>query len=278
MKNDDQMYQSVLSRRAVYRQTQEKRRRTTRRITPVLACACLAVVLGVGYWNHFRNMPTIPTLPESSQALTTETTVETGSTEVPSSESTEFPSTAATVPTETEPAATAETLLPTDATEPEFSEDVPESSAEESQQEQPHTDPPVTEQIQPSTQPPTEPTVQPAAQEMTGVDTGTQDATVVPEGSGMEFDEPPPHILYIYARIGEEKRIYKALGLEVSEKEFGDYLCDAEMFSESDYTKRTIAQVYLVKDRSSEELIAVHFSNENGYYLYEYVEDVFLPD
>lgn len=274
MKNDDQMYQSVLSRRAAYRQTQENRRRTIRRITPVFACACLAVVLGVGYWNHFRNMPTIPTLPDSSQALTTETTAETGSTEVPASESTEFTSTAATVPTETEPAATADTLLPTDATEPETTEgSAPESSAEASQQEQFHADSSVAEQSQPDTQPPT---VQHTPQETTTESPVTAETTApsVVEDETV-FDEPPPHLLYAYARFGEEQRIYKTVGLEVGEKELGDCLGEAEMYDGWSGTHRLTVKAYLVKERSAEDCIAVYFP-ETGYYLYQITNEI--PD
>ena len=276
MKNDDQMYQSVLSRRAAYRQIQENRRRTIRRITPVLACACLAVVLGVGYWNHFRNMPTIPTLPESSQALTTETTVETGSTEVPASESTEFPSTAATVPTETEPAATAETLLPTDATEPETMEgSAPESSAEASQQEPPHTDPPVTEQIQPSTQPPTEPTAQPATQEMTSEDTVTHETTVAPDLPYTEQDDPPSNDfrIYEYAELSETDRSYRYMDMEVPQEEIDTFLCYISMKEEADSEYSTFeACAYRIKGKDDVEYIAIQYVAGGDYLLYKSIE------
>ena len=60
MKNDDQMYQSVLSRRDAYRLQQQKRTRTVRRVVPVLACFCFTVGLGLGIWKHQSNLPHVP--------------------------------------------------------------------------------------------------------------------------------------------------------------------------------------------------------------------------
>ncbi len=180
---------------------------------------------------------------------------------------------AATAPTETEPTVMEETLPSTDATEPEFSEDVPESSAEESQQEQFHADSSVAEQSQPDTQPPT---VQHTPQETTTESPVTAETTA-PSVVEVEtvFDEPPPHLLYAYARFGEEQRIYKTVGLEVGEKELGDCLGEAEMYDGWSGTHRLTVKVYLVKDRSVEDCIAVYLP-ETGYYLYQITNEI--PD
>lgn len=74
MKNDDQMYQSVLSRYAEYQETKKKQRKQTiRRTVPVLACFCFCAVLGLGYWKHFRNLPNIPVQPDFIDETTMET-------------------------------------------------------------------------------------------------------------------------------------------------------------------------------------------------------------
>ena len=73
MKNDDQMFQSVLSRRNEYRERKKKRIRTIKRTVPVLACFCLTIALGVGYWDHFRNLPHIPVQPNILEEPTIET-------------------------------------------------------------------------------------------------------------------------------------------------------------------------------------------------------------
>ncbi len=73
MKNDEQMFQSVLSRRNEYRERKNKRIRTIRRTVPVLACFCLTIALGVGYWDHFRNLPHIPVQPNIIEEPTIET-------------------------------------------------------------------------------------------------------------------------------------------------------------------------------------------------------------
>ena len=72
MKNDDQMFQSVLSRRNEYRERKNKRIRTIKRTVPVLACFCLTIALGVGYWDHFRNLPHIPVQPNIIEEPTIE--------------------------------------------------------------------------------------------------------------------------------------------------------------------------------------------------------------
>lgn len=72
MKNDDQMFQSVLSRRNEYRERRKKRILTIKHTAPVLACFCLCAVLGLGYWNHFRNIPSIPVQPDVIDETTLE--------------------------------------------------------------------------------------------------------------------------------------------------------------------------------------------------------------
>ena len=68
MKNDEQMYQSVLSRRDAYRAEQERKKRGFLRAVPVLACGCLAAVLGLGYRNHLKKLPEIPAVQVASEA------------------------------------------------------------------------------------------------------------------------------------------------------------------------------------------------------------------
>jgi hypothetical protein len=72
MKNYDEMYQSVLSKYDEYLEKKRKRIRTIKRTAPVLACFCLTIVLGVGYWDHFKNLPHIPVQPN----IIEETTIE----------------------------------------------------------------------------------------------------------------------------------------------------------------------------------------------------------
>lgn len=271
MKNDDEMYQSVLSRREAYHRARAKRHRTILCIAPVFACFCLAVTLGFSYWNHFRNIPVIPAVPDSTEASAAELPAVTAASGTEESALTESVSAETSAAPETVPAATDETQMQTDATEPEESsgEPAPEDSADASQPEQT-----VTEQSHPSTQPPTEPTVHPAAQETTGENTGAQEATVAPEREWV-FDDPPPHLLYVYARFGEDQHIYQAVGLEAGEKEIGDCLGEAEMFDGWSGTHRLTVKAYLVKERSAEECIAVYFPEE-GYYLYQITNEI--PD
>lgn len=85
MKNDDEMYRSVLSRREEYRKNKEKRIRTIRRTVPVLACFCFIVVFIPMLWGDFAKLPDIQIQPntvdeptiESSESAAVSTTIST---------------------------------------------------------------------------------------------------------------------------------------------------------------------------------------------------------
>ena len=72
MKNYDEMYQSVLSKYDEYLEKKKKRIRTIKRTVPVLACFCLTIVLGVGYWGQFKNLLHIPVQPNIIEEPTIE--------------------------------------------------------------------------------------------------------------------------------------------------------------------------------------------------------------
>ena len=162
MKNDDQMYQSVLSRYAEYQETKKKRRKLAiKRTVPVLACFCMTVALGVGYWDHFRNLPHIPVQPNIIEEPTIETPDTTTSTAANTTVSSVTPSepastTAATTNSETERMTTTAgiqtqtvTTVATDATETPTTEQV----VKQTETQAPATTPPAT-YTQPITDPP----------------------------------------------------------------------------------------------------------------------------
>lgn len=60
MKNNDEMYQSLLSRYEEYQQKKKKRLLVIGRVVPALACFCFCAILGLGYWNHIQKLPNIP--------------------------------------------------------------------------------------------------------------------------------------------------------------------------------------------------------------------------
>ena len=116
MKNDDQMYQSVLSRRDAYRLRQEKRIRTVRLVVPVLACFCFTVGLGLGIWKHQSDLPHVPVKPETETTVTTETTTteaETTTTGVSKTTQTSKTRPATSVTVQTESAAEVSTAVTT---------------------------------------------------------------------------------------------------------------------------------------------------------------------
>ena len=88
MKNNDEMYQSVLSRWNEYQEKKRQRVRMIKRTLPVLACFCVVVMFGLDYWERLEKLPSIPEQPEIIDESTTEnfetdTTVETIATTAP---------------------------------------------------------------------------------------------------------------------------------------------------------------------------------------------------
>jgi len=73
MKTYDEMYQSVLSKYDKYLEKKKKRNRIIRRTVPVLACLCLTIVFGIGYWDNLKNLPHNP----EQTGIIEETTIET---------------------------------------------------------------------------------------------------------------------------------------------------------------------------------------------------------
>ena len=78
MKNHNEMYQSLLSRYEEHQEKKNRRIRMIRLTVPVLACFCLTIVLGLGYWNNFHKLQDIPgqsgiieeTATEATEAVT----------------------------------------------------------------------------------------------------------------------------------------------------------------------------------------------------------------
>ena len=70
MKNDYEMYQSVLSRRNEHRLKKERRTRIIKRTFPVLACFIFTVLFRLGYWKHLDKTPIIPSDPDSIEVTT----------------------------------------------------------------------------------------------------------------------------------------------------------------------------------------------------------------
>ncbi len=84
MKNDDEMYRIVLSRREEYRKKKEKRIRTFRRTAPVLVCLCFTVVFGLRFGDDlakFSRVPRQPDIIDKPMTETSETTAAADTTE-----------------------------------------------------------------------------------------------------------------------------------------------------------------------------------------------------
>ncbi len=77
MKNDYEMYQSVLSKRNEHREKKERQKRIIIRAVPVFACFVLTSGLGLGYWNYSKNIPNIPSYPDIGEEVTTSSEVTT---------------------------------------------------------------------------------------------------------------------------------------------------------------------------------------------------------
>lgn len=73
MKNDDEMYQSVLSKYAKYQEKKKKHFRMLRYTVPILASFCFAIIIGFGLWGKLEKLPDVPKSPD----ITDETAVDT---------------------------------------------------------------------------------------------------------------------------------------------------------------------------------------------------------
>lgn len=73
MKNNFEMYQSVLSRRDEYLKKKEKRRLIIKRTVPVLACFCFAAAAGLFFRQNYNKLPDIPVVTETVTTSVTET-------------------------------------------------------------------------------------------------------------------------------------------------------------------------------------------------------------
>lgn len=169
MKNHNEMYQSLLSRYEEHQEKKKKRILTIKRTVPALACFCFCAVLGIGYWKHFRNLPSIPVQPDYIDETTLETPETTTSTVSESksttqvSDKTEPTSTTAPISnSETERMTTTAgiqtqtvTTVATDATETPTTEQV----VKQTETQAPATTPPAT-YTQPITDPPVITTVE----------------------------------------------------------------------------------------------------------------------
>ncbi|MDE6019875.1 MAG: hypothetical protein K2H01_02600 [Ruminococcus sp.] len=89
MKNDDEMYRSILSRYEKYQEKKKRRIRTIRRTVPVFACFCFTVVFGLRFWDDLAKLSRFPIQPdivdepmiESSESTTAADTTESSSTD-----------------------------------------------------------------------------------------------------------------------------------------------------------------------------------------------------
>jgi hypothetical protein len=73
MKNDDEMFQSLLSRWDTYQEKKRKRMNVLKITVPVFACFCFVIVLGVSYWQGRTEPPRISVQTEIIRQSTTST-------------------------------------------------------------------------------------------------------------------------------------------------------------------------------------------------------------
>ena len=147
MKNDDQMYQSVLSRRQEYREKKQKYLRIIRFTAPIAACGCLAVMLGIRFGGTVAELPDIPVEPSVSGTHESDTSVPSYTTQISTAIST-VKSTAVTKAA----TAVAKTEAPTETDEPEISDETEYYEPETEYIEPDYEEPEPTEYVPPEPQ------------------------------------------------------------------------------------------------------------------------------
>ena len=74
MKSDHEMYQSLLSRYDEYQEKKKKRFRIIRFTAPAIACFCLAVSFGIGYYKNYVRLDEIAVKPIADNTTETQST------------------------------------------------------------------------------------------------------------------------------------------------------------------------------------------------------------
>ena len=283
MKNDDQMFRSVLSRRNEYRERKNKRVRAIRRTVPVFACFCLTVALGVGYWNHFRNLPPIPVQPSTIENSTIEKTETTSAsthanTTIRSKASSETASTTApTTNSETERMTTTAgkqtqtiTTVVTDATEALKTE----RSVKQTDTQAPATTPPVSV-TQTNTEPPEITSAEPPQKEVT---------EPIPPEEPADVSAPPIPFADVHAAAEavssgdvsayppEDRREYRRMFNRMKKDGFLYQVTGTDTV-----TLRDDLNVYLFPDTLYEDIgigYYVTFREKNYHIMFYYADDV----
>ncbi|WP_294754098.1 hypothetical protein [uncultured Ruminococcus sp.] len=143
MKSNYELYQSVLSRRTEHRKKKERQKRIIMHTVPVIACLCLTVGLGLGYWNYSRNIPSIPSSPDivievsttTAEANSQVSTVKTSSKTTVSATKTVKNTATETTKTEKETTSAAKTSTNAETTEANTTETIADPVTEPSTQQ-----------------------------------------------------------------------------------------------------------------------------------------------
>lgn len=292
MKNDDEMYQSLLSRYEQYQTKRSRRIRTVKRSAPVIASFCFAAVIGFGWWGRANREPDVIVVPDIVDVPSTVTTAASVSTAEAARTTLNSRTTAATASAaHTDKAVTAA-----------VQSTIPQTSGR-----QPQTQiPPVTQQIMP-TDPVTQPvtpavTVTATAVQTTAADVQTETVvtapvtTETPGGNDMavhhstattaesgdsqkpiegpsvrNWEDLPLPDKYPQARINGNC-VYSVTWSTVSEDMIDSFLGDAYMVGVYDGMEyHCSAKAYLVQGFSDSMAVAIRFDDDDKYNLYKFI-------
>lgn len=101
MKTNEEMYQSILSRREEYRRKKAVRLHIIKRTVPAAACLCIAAFIGISRFGHYQKLPDVPIQTETSTVTADMTTQITSSSEKAVSETSVQSTTKATITSDT---------------------------------------------------------------------------------------------------------------------------------------------------------------------------------
>ena len=288
MKNYEEMAKYVLEVRDEYVRKKKKRQAVIRKYAPVVSGFCIAVIVGLGTWQHMSEFPDIPTESYNTEIITdiTETTSSAVTTYEHTTVKTTVHHTTATVIT---PAVTTEEIIITDT--PVYTTTQPAPETEISTlteltitEELPViTEPVLTEEIitdyvitEPVTEEIiTEPVItetvvtEPETTDMTQTSIPDEVSEVPTTASGtLQWEEMPVNQQYNMAEFGTPLDFYMTVGQEVSADKIGDFISQAYMSGYDCYTD-TYYHCYTDAFRITDsDDIAIKFENDDRYYLY----------
>ena len=258
-KEYQEMTRCVLAARDAHLEKKRRQQRIILRCIPVMSCLCITVMLGFGFWMHFRNIPEIGSVPTVADITTVSEQAAVRNAEQTTAR-TEAGKASATAYTTAEP-------MPDNPQEQISASGITETAYSDATSEQTDITP---EPAKPAETEPGTGQNSDARSGQTPVTTddrsGCADNHVYLQWNEMTVDQQ-----YFMAEIGEPPVSYHTAERKVSADEVGAYIGQAYMSGYDWYEMiyyHCETKAYQIKGDDAGRTIAIQFPDDETYYLY----------